>query len=161
VKKRSGPNSQLARRGCEIFVGRPFRPSLRQPCGRYRRPRKGVLHFLTTSKGAAHYWCLTPFSCAKRKKSLRSLSRTQAFKARSTGLEPAASNVTGWRSNQLSYDPSLALRLNRRKTTAFDPSFQELHATISADCCASLQPKTENSGFRFTQTGQTQRSTLV
>jgi len=57
--------------------------------------------------------------------------------------------VTGWRSNQLSYDPSLALRLNRRKTTTFALPFQELHATISADDDASLQSKTGISGFGF------------
>ena len=33
--------------------------------------------------------------------------------AGSTGLEPAASGVTGRRSNQLNYDPKLELTLNR------------------------------------------------
>ena len=33
--------------------------------------------------------------------------------AGSTGLEPAASAVTGQRSNQLNYDPKLELTLNR------------------------------------------------
>ncbi len=33
-----------------------------------------------------------------------------------TGLEPATSNVTGWRSNQLNYDPATeVLLLNRRR----------------------------------------------
>jgi hypothetical protein len=41
------------------------------------------------------------------------------------------------------------LRLNRRKTTTFAPPFQELHATISTDNSASLQSKTEISGFGF------------
>ena len=39
-----------------------------------------------------------------------------------TGLEPAASNVTGWRSNQLSYTPDFRLILCRPGRTRCRPS---------------------------------------
>ena len=35
--------------------------------------------------------------------------------AGSTGLEPAASGVTGRRSNQLNYDPNFELTMTRKK----------------------------------------------
>ena len=47
-----------------------------------------------------HHWC---FGEPSRRSSLRERRRM----AGSTGLEPAASGVTGRRSNQLNYDPKL------------------------------------------------------
>jgi hypothetical protein len=34
-----------------------------------------------------------------------------------TGLEPATSNVTGWRSNQLNYDPALEFEIGGHEGT--------------------------------------------
>jgi hypothetical protein len=60
-------------------------------------------------------------------KSWRSLNRESltpcpsvAWVAGSTGLEPAASGVTGRRSNQLNYDPKQVIRLKPDTTTTCD-----------------------------------------
>jgi hypothetical protein len=45
--------------------------------------------------------------------------RRNLDQARVTGLEPAASSVTGWRSNQLSYTPNLLPRCGLRRNACF------------------------------------------
>ena len=45
-----------------------------------------------------------------------------------TGLEPATSNVTGWRSNQLNYDPGEAFQILSFKFQIKSQS--EIHVSI-------------------------------
>jgi hypothetical protein len=47
-------------------------------------------------------------------KAVRKLLIIKRLMAESTGLEPATSNVTGWRSNQLNYDSAMVVILNQK-----------------------------------------------
>ena len=81
-----------------------------------------------------------------------------------TGLEPAASNVTGWRSNQLSYTPDFRLILCRPGRTRCRPSHTRDNGTREASretrrlislrqVSASLRHEKYSSGFAAKKTG--------
>ena len=68
--------------------------------------------------GATDFACVTGLACLDEARAVR---RERSL-AGSTGLEPAASGVTGRRSNQLNYDPK-ELTIPRKKDEGLPSSF--------------------------------------